>query len=85
SFQQSLYEGVGILLRVLYPITPHIAHTLWGEVGFAGDIATSPWPAVDERALQQDEIELVLQVNGKLRGKLHVAADAGKADILPST
>jgi len=79
-----LREGYGILLRVLYPATPHIAHALWQELGYAtkfGDLLDAPWPRVDEAALIQDEVELVLQVNGKLRGALKVPATADKAVI----
>jgi leucyl-tRNA synthetase len=80
----ALYEGFGILLRCLYPATPHLTHSLWGELGYAGalgDLLDAPWPAVDASALQQDEIELVLQINGKLRGALRVPAGADKAAI----
>ncbi|WP_094159629.1 leucine--tRNA ligase, partial [Thiomonas delicata] len=79
-----LREGYGILLRVLYPATPHIAHALWQELGYAtklGDLLDAPWPQVDKAALIQDEVELVLQVNGKLRGALKVPATADKAAI----
>jgi leucyl-tRNA synthetase len=79
-----LREGVGILLRVQYPITPHVTHALWTELGYAarhGDILDAPWPQVDESALVQDEIELVLQVNGKLRGHIRVAAGAAREAI----
>ncbi len=74
-------EGLAILLRLLAPITPHICHTLWSELGYAGDIFAASWPEPLDAALAQDEIELVLQVNGKLRGSLRVAAAAAKADI----
>ena len=77
-------EGFGILLRCLYPATPHITHTLWSELGYAatvGDLLDAPWPRADEAALQRDEIELVLQVNGKLRGSVTVPAGADKAAI----
>ena len=74
-------EGCSILLRLLAPITPHIAQTLWQELGYGADILDAPWPVVDESALDQDEIELVIQVNGKLRGSLHVAKDADKATL----
>jgi leucyl-tRNA synthetase len=79
-----LEEGLGILLRVLYPVTPHIAHALWSGLGYAGthgDLLDAPWPQVDESALKQDEIELMLQVNGKLRGAIVVPAGADKAEI----
>ncbi len=80
----ALREGVGILLRVLYPAAPHITHALWAELGYAqahGDLLDTPWPQVDDAALLQSEIELMLQVNGKLRGSIRVAADAGKHTI----
>jgi leucyl-tRNA synthetase len=76
--QRALHECFGILLRTLYPITPHISHALWRSLGYAGDILEAAWPDVDESALEQDEIELVVQVNGKLRGNIRVAKTAGK-------
>src|SRR5690606_12177640 len=78
---QALHEGFGILLRVLYPMTPHIAHALWSTLGYAGDIVDAAWPEVDDKALASDEIELVVQVNGKLRGHLVVPKSADKAQI----
>jgi leucyl-tRNA synthetase len=79
----ALREGFGILLRVLYPATPHITHALWTELGFGatGELLDAPWPQVDEGALRQDEIELMLQVNGKLRGSVMVPAGADKSEI----
>ncbi len=80
----ALIEGFGILLRCLYPATPHITHVLWSELGYAGalgDLIDAPWPRVDEAALQQDEIELVLQINGKLRGAIRVPAGADRSAI----
>jgi leucyl-tRNA synthetase len=77
-------EGLSILLRVLYPIVPHTAWGLWQELGYAGEhggLLDAPWPEVDEAALAQESIELVLQVNGKLRGKLVVPAAADPAAI----
>ncbi|MBW8720354.1 MAG: leucine--tRNA ligase, partial [Polaromonas sp.] len=80
----ALREGFSILLRCLYPATPHLAHALWSQLGYAaqhGDLLDAPWPEVDAAALQQDEIELVLQINGKLRGAVTVPAGADKAAI----
>jgi leucyl-tRNA synthetase len=80
----ALAEGFGILLRVLYPATPHLTHGLWRELGYAavqGDLIDAPWPQVDEAALVQDEIELMLQVNGKLRGAVRVPAGASREQI----
>jgi len=77
-------EGLSILLRTLYPVVPHTAWVLWQDLELAneyGDLLDAPWPEVDAAALAQDEIELVLQVNGKLRGKLNVPAAADKAAI----
>ena len=82
--QVALIEGFGILLRCLYPATPHIAHSLWQGLGYAGalgELLDAPWPKVDAGALVQDEIELMLQVNGKLRGSIQVPAQADKAEI----
>ncbi|HEV8691744.1 MAG TPA: leucine--tRNA ligase, partial [Ideonella sp.] len=79
-----VHEGLSVLLRVLYPACPHITHALWAELGYAaalGDLLDAPWPQVDEAALVQDEVELMLQVNGKLRGSITVPATADKAVI----
>ncbi|MDP2793557.1 MAG: leucine--tRNA ligase [Sulfurisoma sp.] len=77
-------ECFSILLRLLSPIAPHIAHALWRELGFAegnGDILAAPWPEPLEAALVRDEIELVLQINGKHRGNLRVKVGAGGTAI----
>ncbi|WP_172204499.1 leucine--tRNA ligase [Niveibacterium sp. COAC-50] len=74
-------ECFGILLRVLSPITPHIAHALWRELGYGDDILHAAWPEPQEDALIQDEVELVLQVLGKTRGSIKVPASADKAAI----
>jgi len=74
-------ESFGILLRVLSPITPHIAHALWRELGYGDDILHAAWPEPQEEALIQDEVELVLQVLGKTRGSITVPASADKAAI----
>jgi leucyl-tRNA synthetase len=81
GFRPIMQEGYRILLRLLSPIAPHITQTLWKELGYGDDILSAPWPEVDEAALVQDEIELMIQVNGKLRGSLHVAKDADKATL----
>ena len=77
-------EALSILIRVLYPVVPHVTHALWSEFGYArshGDLLDAPWPQVDEGALAQDEIELVLQINGKVRGAVRVPAQADRAAI----
>jgi leucyl-tRNA synthetase len=67
-------EALSILLRVLSPIAPHISETLWNELGYSPSLTEAGWPQVNESLLVQDEIELMLQVNGKLRGQIRVAA-----------
>ena len=82
--QIAAIESFGILLRVLYPATPHLTHVLWSELGYAnkqGDLLDAAWPQPDPSALVQDELELMLQINGKLRGKVRVPASADKAEI----
>jgi leucyl-tRNA synthetase len=77
-------EGLSIFLRMLNPVAPHITHALWQELGYAkvyGDILDVQWPEVDPQALEQAEIEMMIQVNGKLRGKVLVPKDADKAAI----
>jgi leucyl-tRNA synthetase len=76
-----IQEGLSILLRVQAPITPHICHHPWRSLDFGIDVFAAPWPEPDESALEQDEIELVLQVGGKTRGKITVPADATKVAI----
>jgi len=77
-------EGVSVLLRMLYPACPHITANLWTELGYAarlGNLLDTAWPEVDESALQRDELELMLQINGKLRGSVMVSATASKEQI----
>ncbi len=81
---QALREGLGLLLRCIYPATPHMTHALWVGLGYDaefGDLLDAPWPRADEAALLQDEITLMLQVNGKLRGAIVVAAHASREEI----
>ena len=82
--QAVLVEGLSILLRVLYPIVPHITCHLWASLNYSaaeGEILDAPWPEVDENALVRSELTLMVQVNGKLRGSIEVPADADKASI----
>jgi leucyl-tRNA synthetase len=74
-------EGLSILLRLQSPVTPHVCQHLWRELGFGADVLAAPWPEAVEAALVQDEIELVLQVNGKLRGNMRAPKDADKAAL----
>ncbi len=77
-------EGLSILLRLLSPITPHICHTLWNELGFEKNetsIMEAPWPEPDPAALEQDEIDYVVQVGGKTRGSVKMPKSADKAAL----
>ncbi|HET7595923.1 MAG TPA: leucine--tRNA ligase [Burkholderiales bacterium] len=76
-----LREGLSALLRLLSPITPHVAHHLWRELGFGEDILTAAWPEADPAALIEDEIDLVVQVNGKRRADVRVPREADRATI----
>jgi leucyl-tRNA synthetase len=80
-----LHEAFSILIRVLYPAAPHISYGLWGELGFTqrrGELAFATWPQVDEAALVQARIKLVLQINGKARGHIEVPADADDETVV---
>jgi leucyl-tRNA synthetase len=74
-------EALSILLRLLSSITPHICHTLWSELGYGDDILTATWPEPLDAAMVQDELELVIQVNGKLRGSMTVPKDMAREVI----
>jgi len=76
-----LGEGLSIVLRLLAPVAPHVTHHLWRKLGLGEDILAGGWPAVDAAALRRDEIEYVVQVNGKVRGKVLVPAEAGRGAI----
>lgn len=76
-----LQEGLETVALLLAPITPHICHELWQQLGKAGAIIDAPWPQVDESALVQDSLTLVIQVNGKLRGQIEVPASASREEV----
>jgi len=76
-----LQEGLETVALLLAPITPHICHVLWHELGHTGAVIDAPWPQVDESALVQDTLQLVVQVNGKLRGHIEVPAEASREDV----
>ena len=76
-----MQEALETVVLMLSPIVPHITHTLWHALGHQQAIIDCRWPEVDDSALVQESIQLVVQVNGKVRGRISVAADAGKEDI----
>ncbi len=69
------------VLITLYPMAPHICEELWERAGYKEHLATCTWPAFDEKALEKDELLIVVQVNGKLRARIQVSADASKEEI----
>ncbi len=73
-----LHSGISILLRLLAPITPHICHSLWLHSGFKKAIIDAPWPKVDKSALKNDELEFIVQINGKRRGQFTASYDASE-------
>ncbi|MEA1987671.1 MAG: leucine--tRNA ligase, partial [Pseudomonadota bacterium] len=77
-----MQEALEVLVLMLSPMTPHMAQSLWESLGKTGLVVDATWPTVDESALVKSEIELMVQVNGKLRGKIEVAVDASKEVIL---
>jgi leucyl-tRNA synthetase len=76
-----MQEALEAAVQLLAPIVPHVCQALWAELKDGANLLDAPWPRVDATALVQDEIELVLQVNGKLRGSITVAKDASKEAI----
>ena len=76
-------EVLELVVLMLAPITPHICHALWSLLGQDNAVIDADWPQVDNDALKQDKIELMIQVNGKLRSKLMVDVNAQQADIEP--
>ncbi len=76
-----IYEGFNILIRMLMPIAPHICSQLWQDLQFTGKAMTAAWPKVDKEAMKSASIEMVVQINGKVRAKINVASDADKASI----
>ncbi|WCR42529.1 leucine--tRNA ligase [Stutzerimonas stutzeri] len=76
-----LQEGLETVALLLAPITPHISHELWQQLGKSGAIIDAQWPKVDESALVQDSLTLVVQVNGKLRGQIEVPASASREEV----
>ena len=76
-----LQEGLQAVVLLLAPITPHISHEIWQRLGHQDPIIDAQWPQVDESALVQDSLVLVIQVNGKLRGQIEVPASASREEI----
>jgi len=78
AVKQEAYAAITLLLS---PIVPHVAESLWTALGHKGSILKARWPAPDQEALKRDSLELVVQVNGKLRGRINVPADAPREQL----
>ncbi len=76
-----LHEGLETVVLLLAPITPHICHELWQQLGHSTPVIDATWPQADESALVQDTLSIVIQVNGKLRGHIDVPATASREEI----
>ena len=74
-------EALQAMVLMLGPIVPHICHTLWSELGGTGSVMDHPWPELDKSALVRDSIEMVVQVNGKVRARMEVATSADQESI----
>jgi leucyl-tRNA synthetase len=78
---QVLSSAVATTLTLLSPVAPHICEELWQALGHTGQLASEPWPSHDASALVRDQVDLVVQVNGKVRGRAAVAADASEEEV----
>ncbi|MHC8413229.1 leucine--tRNA ligase [Pseudomonas sp. Hz4] len=76
-----IHEGLETVTLLLAPITPHISHELWHQLGHAEPVIDAGWPVLDESALVQDSLQLVIQVNGKLRGHIEMPASASREEV----
>jgi len=74
-------EGLETVTLLLAPITPHICHDLWSRLGHSGAVIDAGWPVQDDSALVQDTLQLVIQVNGKLRGQIDMPASASREEV----
>ncbi len=77
-----IHSGMGFLLQLLAPITPHICHHLWLQLGFEKIIIDAPWPKYDKSALKTDEVDFVVQVNGKLRAQFTAHIDTPSESLI---
>ena len=77
-----MYSGISALLRLLAPITPHITHVLWQSLGYTKPIIDAPWPRADKNALKTNEVDFIVQVNGKLRAQFTAAHDTAEGTLI---
>ena len=79
--REALSSAIATVLTLLYPITPHLCEELWEDLGHGDSLAMESWPQWQESALKRDVVTVVIQVNGKLRGKREVPADASREEV----
>jgi leucyl-tRNA synthetase len=77
----AMREALEVLIRVLAPITPHLCHALWQALAMEEELLDACWPVVDPLALNSGQVQMVVQVNGKLRGAIEVGTNVGDAEI----
>ena len=77
-----IYTGLSFLLRLLAPITPHICHILWQQLGFEKAIIDAAWPKVDKNALKSEDIDYVVQINGKLRAEFTAKVNTPEEELI---
>jgi leucyl-tRNA synthetase len=77
----ALREALDVVVRLLNPFTPHVCEEMWGRLGHAESLVRAEWPAFDAEAAREDEVELAVQVNGKVRGRITVPRDAAEEDV----
>jgi leucyl-tRNA synthetase len=79
--REALREALETLVLLLNPFTPHVCEELWARLGHAESLVRQPWPAFDAAAAREDAVELAVQVNGKVRGRVVVPREAGEDQI----
>jgi leucyl-tRNA synthetase len=77
-----LKEAVEVVLKLLYPITPHICEELWERLGKENRLYQEPYPSYDEEALKREEVEIPVQINGKVRAKVTISFGADRQEVL---
>ena len=82
AWEQLPRSMLSTFVQLLSPFAPHLAEELWSRLGHPDTLAYEPWPVWDEAVLREDEIEIPVQINGKVRGRIRVAAEAAEADVL---
>jgi leucyl-tRNA synthetase len=76
-----LRETFTVLVKALAPVVPHVTHVLWAQISDGSELLEASWPEIDSQALQTEFLQMVVQVNGKLRAKIQVPVDAGEEVI----